>query len=63
MTKMYVMIEAGTPLVMNVLTVKYRLPTSSVILMAVTLGNPDVGKPMAPDASNAVPIIKSNGCG
>lgn len=58
---MYAMMDAGTPRVINVFTVKYGLPTSSVILIAVTLGKPDVGKPIAPDAIKAVPITKIKG--
>lgn len=57
----YAISDAGTPLVMKVFTEMYLCPTSSVILMAVTLGNPDVGKPIAADAIKAVPIINNNG--
>ncbi len=32
-----------------------------VCSIAVTLGKPDVGKPIAPDAINAVPITKIKG--
>lgn len=47
---------AGTPRLMKVLTVKYLFPNSSVMEMAVTLGNPEVGNPIAADAKSAVPI-------
>ena len=48
---------------MNVPTVKYGFPNSSVIQMAVTLGNPDVGKPMAAEHNNTLAMINSLGCG
>lgn len=55
------MMDAGTPLLIKVFTVKYGFPTSSVILMAVTFENPEVGNPMAADAIMAAPITKIRG--
>lgn len=57
------MSDAGIPLVMKVFTVRYRCPSSSVILIAVTLGKPDVGNAIAADAIKVVLIIKRDGCG
>lgn len=62
-THKYAMIDAGTPLEINSFTVKYGLPNSSLILIAVTLGNPEVGNAIAQEAIKAVPKINKFGCG
>lgn len=59
----YVMNELGTPLVMKVPTLRYALPRSSVIQMAVTLGKPEVGKPMAAEHNKALAMINNLGWG
>lgn len=57
----YAISELGTPLIMNVLTVRYGLLNSLVMQMAVTLGNPDVGNPMAAEQSKALTIMSNLG--
>ena len=49
---------AGTPILMNVPTFKYFSPTLFVNPIAVTLGNPEVGSPIAQEQINAVHITK-----
>lgn len=54
MTTIYAIKDAGTPLVIKVLTFRYLLPNSSVIDIAVTLGNPLDAKPIPLEANNAI---------
>lgn len=53
----------GTPILINVPTFKYLSPRLLVNPMAVTLGNPDVGKPIAQEQMREVQKTKMFGCG
>ena len=55
MTTMNASRDAGTPLVMKLFTVRYLFPTSSVMEIAVTLGNPEEARPIPQEASNVHP--------
>ena len=57
----YAMTELGTPLVMKVPTVRYGFPNSSVMQIAVTFGNPEVGNPIAAEHNNALAMISNLG--
>jgi hypothetical protein len=46
---------------MKLPTVRYLSPKSSTNEIAVTLGNPDVGKPIAQEHKSAAPIINKFG--
>lgn len=56
-------ILVGTPIRMNVPTSRYFSPTLFVNPIAVTFGNPEVGKPIAQEQIKAVAKTRILGCG